>query len=224
MVLSPPAAYRLWAPSYDTDLNPLLALEERMVRHLLPHVHSRKVLDVGCGTGRSMARYGARGALAFGLDSCPEMLAEARKKPGLGISLVVAEASHLPFADDVADVTLCSFSLSYFPDLHQSVNELARVTKPDGQIVISDLHPLAAASGWTRSFRVGSEKYDIDHSCHDDRELNSAFQNAGLQVVTQVESGFDEPERSLFAAAGKAHVYPALIGRPAVRVIVCHKV
>src|SRR3954454_5686430 len=224
MLLSTSAAYRLWAPYYDTDPNPLLALEERIVQGLLPDLRARKVLDIGCGTGRSMVRYSARGALVFGADPCPEMLAEARKKPGLGTKVVLAEAGRLPFEDEFANVTLCSFALSYFHDVPQAVNELARVTKREGRILISDLHPGAVASGWSRSFRVGSNTYEISHSPHREEELHSAFKNAGLQILTQRESGFADPERGIFAAAGKEHVYPTLIGRPAVRVLVCTKV
>src|SRR3954447_12499270 len=224
MLLSTSEAYRVWAPSYDTDPNPLLALEERTIQDLLPDVRSQTVLDVGCGTGRSMIRYGARGARTFGVDPSPEMLAEARKKPQISASLVLADATRLPFADEIADLTLCSFAVSYFSDVLQSVNELVRVTKRSGHVVISDLHPDAAANGWTRSFRVGQNTYEIAHRTYGNEELQSVLRNAQLQILTQEESGFAEPERPIFAAAGKEHAYPALMGRPAVRVIVCQKV
>jgi ubiquinone/menaquinone biosynthesis C-methylase UbiE len=224
MLLSSSEAYRVWAPSYDTDSNPLLALEERTIQDLLPDVCSKTVLDVGCGTGRSMIRYGVRGARTFGADPSPEMLAEARKKPQISTSVVLADASCLPFANQVADLTVCSFALSYFRDILQSVNELARVTKRSGHVVISDLHPDAAANGWTRSFRVGQNTYEIAHRTYDNEELHSVLRNARLHILTQEESGFAEPERPIFVAAGKEHAYPALMGRPAVRVTVCQKV
>src|SRR4051794_21225554 len=132
MLLSASVAYRMWAPSYDADPNPLLALEARVVRDLVSSLHSRIVIDVGCGTGRSMTRCSGGGALTFGADPCLEMLAEAHKKPGLANRLVLAEASQLPFANEIADVALCSFALSYFPDIPRSVKELARITKPGG--------------------------------------------------------------------------------------------
>ena len=223
MVLSTGTAYRLWAPSYDQDPNPLLALEARMARDLMPNIVSRTIIDIGCGTGRSMLRCQARGAQIFGADASPEMLAEARRKPGVGSCLVQAEASYLPFARDIADVTVCSFALSYFADLERSLAELSRITKRTGRILISDLHPSAAASGWTRSFRVGNNAYEIAHAAYSKEAVEAACKSVGLQIAIEWDAGFDEPERAIFVAARKEHVYSTLIGKPAVRVIVCTK-
>jgi SAM-dependent methyltransferase len=224
MLLSTGAAYRLWAPSYDTDPNPLLALEARMARDLMPDILSLTIIDVGCGTGRSMVRCGARGAHIFGADPSLEMLAEARKKPGIGTRLVQAEASYLPFPRDIADLTVCSFALSYFEDLERSLAELSRVTKRTGRILISDLHPAAAASGWTRTFRVGDSTYEIAHAAYGNDAIDAACKSVGLQIMAERAAGFGEPERAIFVEARKEHVYSTLIGKPAVRVIVCTKV
>ncbi len=223
MLLPSSAAYPLWAPHYDTVPNPLLALEERMVSELLPTSVYRTVVDVGCGTGRSMVRYQSRGAMTFGADPCPEMLAQATKKPNLGGHVVQAAASHLPFPTAIADLAICSFTLSYIFDLAGCLYELARITKRGGQIVISDLHPAAIESGWTRSFRVGADTYEIEHAHHRDEEVLRACMDVGLAIQKGRESGFAEPERPIFAAAGKEHLYPRLTGTPAVRVIVCSK-
>jgi ubiquinone/menaquinone biosynthesis C-methylase UbiE len=44
-----------WAAVYDTQINPLLALEERRLKHLLPSIPGAHILDAGCGTGRWLA-------------------------------------------------------------------------------------------------------------------------------------------------------------------------
>jgi len=224
MVLSAGTAYRLWAPSYDRDPNPLLALEARMARDLMPNMLAGTIIDVGCGTGRSMVHCQAHGAQIFGADASPDMLAEARRKPGLRSCLVQAEACCLPFARDIADLTVCSFALSYFADLERSLAELSRITKRTGRILISDLHPSAAASGWTRSFRVDDNAYEIAHAAYSNEAVEAACKNVGLQIAIEWDAGFDEPERAIFVAARKEHVYSTLIGKPAVRVIVCTKV
>src|SRR5215831_6355504 len=50
-VLRPSEGYDRWAVTYDSALNPLLALEERCVFPLLPALQNLRVLDLACGTG-----------------------------------------------------------------------------------------------------------------------------------------------------------------------------
>ena len=70
MLLSASVAYRMWAPSYDADPNPLLALEARVVRDLLPGLYSRIVVDVGCGTGAWLSVFQEKGINdVLGLDN-----------------------------------------------------------------------------------------------------------------------------------------------------------
>jgi SAM-dependent methyltransferase len=152
------------------------------------------------------------------------MLAEARKKPGARARLVHADASHLPFPDEFADLSVCSFALSYFQDLEGSLGELSRITRRTGRVLISDLHSGAVASGWTRGFRVGTERYEIAHSRHGIADVHAACKSAGLRVIAQKEAGFGSLERSVFVAAGKEHVYSALLGKPAVHVLACARI
>jgi ubiquinone/menaquinone biosynthesis C-methylase UbiE len=223
MLLPSSAAYRLWAPHYDAVPNPLLALEERLLGDLLPTSRFRTVIDVGCGTGRSMLRYNSCGAMTFGADASEEMLAVASKKPNLRGKVVHAAASHLPFPTGIADLAICSFTLSYLFDLSRCLHELARITKHGGQVIISDLHSAAIENGWTRSFRVGANTYEIEHARRHEEEILRACKDVGLAIQISKESGFSDPEKPIFAAAGKEHLYPKLTGTPAVRVIVCRK-
>ena len=73
--------YAAWARGYDAQDNPMIAAVERYLdRHRLPFPGAR-VLDVGCGTGRTMARALTEGAASVtGLDASQEMLALARER------------------------------------------------------------------------------------------------------------------------------------------------
>ena len=55
--------YDQWASCYDTDGNPILALEQPHVDRLLGDVNGLSVLDVGCGTGRHAIRLAGAGAM-----------------------------------------------------------------------------------------------------------------------------------------------------------------
>src|SRR3954469_9134228 len=76
--------YDRWAATYDTDGNPLIALEEPHVDALLGDVRGLCVLDVGCGTGRHALRLARAGAAVTAIDFSEAMLAQARAKVGAG--------------------------------------------------------------------------------------------------------------------------------------------
>jgi predicted TPR repeat methyltransferase len=87
--------YRLWSRSYDRDLNPVVALERRVVRELLGPLSGRCFLDVATGTGYWLNYARSRGARVYGVDLSAEMLAEAASKPGLKERLIRANMSAL---------------------------------------------------------------------------------------------------------------------------------
>jgi ubiquinone/menaquinone biosynthesis C-methylase UbiE len=196
--------HRNWASSYDAGPNPLLALETRVLQERLSPLHPRRFLDVACGTGRWMMWARQRGAQVFGIDACPEMLLQAWRKPGLAGRLTLADACHIPLASGAADLTLCSFALSYVSSARAAIAEMARVTRKGARVVITDLHPEALAAGWTRSFRANGQVYEMDHHHHQMAAWESAAESAGLVLEWRLEAGFAEPERAIFHRAGKA--------------------
>src|SRR4051794_37314324 len=223
MLLPSTEAYQLWAPTYDSNPNPLLALEARLLSDLLDAFPHEMVVDVGCGTGRSIDRFPQPGIEIFGADRCIEMLAQGSRKPGLNGRLVQADAATLPFRDAVADITLCSFAASYFLDLSCAFAEIARVTKTCGIVILSDLHPCALERGWRRSFRVDDVSYEIAGATYSDHEFEAALDKSGLRLVTQVDSGFSQKERPLFVSARREHLFIEASGTPAVRIGVYRK-
>jgi SAM-dependent methyltransferase len=207
--------HRIWASSYDTGPNPLLALETRLLAEKFGPLRGVRFLDVGCGTGRWTQFAQQRGARVFGMDFCPEMLLEASRKPGLHGRLSLADACHLPVSDGVADLTVCSFALGYVPCPIQAIAEMARVSRDGASVVITDLHPYALAAGWTRSFRSEGEIYEIDHHPHPASAWEAAAESAGLALDWRIDASFDEPEREIFRHAGKDSLFQELSRIPA---------
>jgi len=214
MQVSAIEGHRNWAPIYDIGPNPLLALESRLLLERLA-LGVFRVIDIACGTGRWMSLAKQRGARAFGVDFCPEMLLEAARKPDLAGCLSLADACRVPFADGAADLTICSFALGYLASLHQAIAEMARVSRKGGRVVVTDLHPCAVAAGWTRSFRSDGQMYEIDHHHHPIEAWEAAAESAGLAFDWRLDAGFAEPEREIFRQAGKDSLFPELSRIPA---------
>src|SRR5207248_240987 len=79
-VLSVRDGYAAWAACYEDDGNPLIPLEGPAVAALFGPIAGRRVLDLGCGTGRHTLALARGGAHVTALDQSPEMMAVARHK------------------------------------------------------------------------------------------------------------------------------------------------
>lgn len=94
-----------------------------------------RVLDLAAGTGVSTAPFAAGGAAAVACDFSAGMLAVGRRRhPQL--TFVAGDALRLPFAEGSFDAVTVSFGLRNVADLPRALAELARVTRPDGKLVV----------------------------------------------------------------------------------------
>lgn len=92
------------------------------------------VLDVGGGPGYFADAFGARGAHYLAVEPDPaEMHAGGLEHRGT----VRASGQHLPFADDSMDVTLSSNVVEHTGRPWQMCDEMIRVTRPGGVIIVS---------------------------------------------------------------------------------------
>jgi ubiquinone/menaquinone biosynthesis C-methylase UbiE len=218
MLVEPLVGYGIWAAKYDTTPNPLLALERRVLPDLLGPVLGSCVIDVACGTGYWTVRFRESGAIAYGFDLCDAMIRQAQRKVAPRNAFFVADASTIPLRSETADLTICSFAASYFSDLKAAMSEMARVTRKQGRVVISDMHPAAAAAGWRRSFRAGGILYEMQPAQWNDDAFRAAGREAGLRPERQFDEAFAEPEKKLFTAAGRPYLFSQVSRIPAIRI------
>jgi SAM-dependent methyltransferase len=98
------------------------------------------VADVGCGNGFDLRRIvpQRRCLHAIGIDLSAGMLRslDDLRQSG-GLSLVQADAQHLPLLDETADVAMAMHMLYHVPDIPAAVRELRRITKRDGTVLAS---------------------------------------------------------------------------------------
>lgn len=93
------------------------------------------IVDVGCGSGSFTSYLAAKsspGSLALGLDIDPEVLREARLRGRP--EWVQADATHLPFVADFADLVICRRLLLNLPRPIDAVREMVRVVKTRGLV------------------------------------------------------------------------------------------
>lgn len=195
------------AALYDVAVELLfLGTADVMRRQVIPPVtrflrshprngHPLRLLDVGCGTGRTLAQLShAHPALELnGVELSPFYADYARERLGRRVaSLVAANAEELPFRDGSFDVVTSVFLFHELPRgaRRRVFGELARVLRPGGLLVVEDSAQLREAKElelFMRSFaREFHEPFFEDYVSDDLEELCAG---AGLELVL-VESHF----------------------------------
>lgn len=138
--------YRAWSATYDDPANAAFDVDGPVVRSIVDALPVGLAVDAACGTGRHARSLADRGHRVIGVDSSPEMLARARASVPQG-EFLLGDLHRLPVADAVADLVVCALALTHVPDLKPVIAEFARVLRPGGHLVISDVHPEAVARG-----------------------------------------------------------------------------
>ena len=111
-------------------------LEE--IAKYLPATANLSILDLGCGTGRFTAPLARRfAARVIGLDLSKKMLALAARTLGdSGAVLVQGAAETMPFSDQFFDVVFVSMVLHHIRSSPSAIDEIRRVIKPGGKLLV----------------------------------------------------------------------------------------
>ena len=99
-----------------------------------------RVIDVGSGASKELARLAHLGWEAYAVDPSAHMLRFSKlttEETNTTVHLVRAIGERLPFADASVDVVTCQEALDHFADRFTFMQEAARIIKPSGRVVIS---------------------------------------------------------------------------------------
>ncbi len=145
----------------------------------------RRVLDVGCGTGRMLLtlrdRYGCNVA---GVDPSAGMLAAAREKLGASADLRLAGAEDLPFPDGSFDGAIVILAAHHF-DRARAFPEIRRVLVPGARILVATSDPEAFPRFWLAP--IFPSYVEIEQRRFPSRRtLESELRGAGFPAVRVV--------------------------------------
>ena len=206
---------------YDeqTPVGELLRARRRLVLELLAGTSGGTLLNAGCGAGQMSRFLLERRPGDFSitaLDRSQMMIDAARSVIGddAGVRFVVGRIELMPFDDASFDVALALGVLEYVVDVRAAVEDLARVVKPGGLVVVSMQNRFGPFRLWERTVfprlaRLRGSAYEVEERPVDERPLRRILEGAGLVPVDAVYYNFNLflkpldywfPERSMQVA------------------------
>jgi SAM-dependent methyltransferase len=183
-----------------------------------------RALDVGCGPGAlTSALADQLGMTSVAAADPSEPFVEACQARLPRVEVVAAAAGALPFADGTFDATLSQLVVNFMPDARAGVNEMLRVTRPDG-VVASCVWDYAGGMTLLREFWRAAGEIDPEHAAAVDErvvmrwcaegELAELWRTAGLSdvrfgalVVSAAYTGFEDLWSSFLTGVGPSGAF-----------------
>lgn len=148
-------AYGRWAPIYDLVFGKVFDQGRQATIAVADQVGGR-VLDVGVGTGLSLANY-SRTTRLCGVDISLPMLRKAQERVRAQKltnvdSLAVMDARALAFPDAYFNAVVAQYVITAVPDPEATLDDFIRVLKPGGELIL--VNHIGAESGARKLFEL----------------------------------------------------------------------
>jgi len=159
-----------WPERYDnwftTPIGKLTKnVESALIQELLNPGPGEKILDAGCGTGIFTTDFLTEKSQVVGLDISRQMLKHAMKtSSGRSFSKVQGDMLYLPFVDNYFDKSVSITALEFVEDAKSAIDELIRVTRPGGYIVVATLNSLSPWAARRRKIILTEPQHVLGHA------------------------------------------------------------
>lgn len=142
-----------------------------------------QVLDVACGPGIVACAVAPLAAHVTGIDITPAMIEQARRlqqqKQLANLTWQVGDVTALPWPDATFSVALSRYAFHHLLDPGKVLNEMVRVCRPGGRVVVADVFATSEAQGATYD-RVEKLRDPSHTRALPINELKTLFQQAGI--------------------------------------------
>ncbi len=152
-----------------------------------------KILDVGCADGTltaKIAEYVPKTQVT-GLDLYEKAIAYAKRRYP-NANFVVADARKLPFRSRLFETVICVETLEHIPNNRKVVDEIFRVLKKDGTLlIIQDTDSLVFNLIWGIWTKWKGKVWQGAHvNCMKPQEIRTLLKNMGFKIINMKYSHF----------------------------------
>jgi malonyl-CoA O-methyltransferase len=213
------AGYDLWSAEYDAFDNPLVALASHAIQERAASFTRKRVVELGCGTGRNALSVLGAGATSYlGVDTSGGMLARARARSlGARATWLLSPIEALDAGCGSFDVVLASLVLEHFSSLDLAFRASRAVAEEGAVLRAFELHPAQHALGKRAHFRAGDRDLALPSHRHDEPEIAAALARTGWALEAST-SWYPTPASLATSAKLARYVGPVLLEIAAVAV------
>jgi ubiquinone/menaquinone biosynthesis C-methylase UbiE len=209
-------AYDLWAENYDAQPgNLMLALDQIVFSKLLDNVTitNKQVADIGCGTGRHWpAIFGKNPSRLTGFDVSPGMLNKLQEKFPAAQTHVITDDEFAIVASSSYDVIISTLTVAHIENIEDALQAWSRILKDKGDIIITDFHPDALASGGQRTFKHENKHVAVQNFVHTTDNIKAVMLKHGFTIISEEEKKVDETVKHYYEEKNALHVYEKFKG------------
>lgn len=150
------------------------------------------VLEIGIGSGANFPHYDPeKVSKLYALEPNPGMVQLAKKKTlqKLSIQFIGLPGERIPLEDEMIDTVVSTFTLCTIPGIHEAIRGIARVMKPDGQLIFFELglSPDPNVQTWQR--RLEPLARWLFQGLYLTRDIPALITQGGFQIE-QIEKGY----------------------------------
>ena len=147
-----------------------------------------RVLEVGVGSGLNLPYYDAgKVSKLWGLDPSPEMLRRAAARArsvGFEVELIALPGEEIPLENNSVDTALVTYTLCTIADVGRTLQEMARVLKPEGHMLFCEhgAAPTVSVRRWQDFINPVWKR--LGGGCHLNREIPKLIEQDGFRIET----------------------------------------
>lgn len=169
------------------------------LKHLIEglDVSGKKVLEIGCGMGMDLLQFAKKGAKVVGVDlvarhiKLANRLFEIEKINSEDYRIFQADAEDLPLTGRTFDLVYSFGVLHHTPNIERAIDEIWRILKPDGRIIIGLYHKNSWHYWFNLLFVKGIIKRELNKKSISQILSQTEFTRSGIEPLVRVYSRRD---------------------------------
>ncbi|HEX4850539.1 MAG TPA: class I SAM-dependent methyltransferase [Puia sp.] len=198
----PESAYDLWSANYDLQPgNLILDLDEKLFSELFNEntLENKIVADIGCGTGRHWKKIlHKHPKQLIGFDVSEGMLEKLGQKFPGAITFKISDHLLPDLENHTCDLIISTLAIAHIQNIEEAFLEWNRILNENGEIIITDYHPMALTKGGDRTFRHNDNLITVKSYVHPLENIKALCSQMSWRMVTFKELKIDDEVRSYY--------------------------